>query len=90
MEYAFQLAGEFGLNFKKKLKGLSTGYLTIAKLIAALASNAPYTFFDEPALGLDANHREIVLSGSSIHRYSEQPRTIVISTDLIEEIADIH
>ena len=44
MEYAFQLAGQFGLNPKKKLKGLSTGYLTIAKLIAALAANAPYTF----------------------------------------------
>ena len=88
MEYAFQLAGEFGLNFKKKLKGLSTGYLTIAKLIAALASNAPYTFFDEPVLGLDANHREMFYR-ELIHRYSEQPRTIVISTHLIEEIADI-
>ena len=88
MEYAFQLAGEFGLNFKKKLKGLSTGYLTIAKLIAALASNAPYTFFDEPVLGLDANHREMFYR-ELIHRYSEQPRTIVISTHLIEEIAEI-
>ena len=88
MEYAFQLAGQFGLNFKKKLKGLSTGYLTIAKLIAALAANAPYTFFDEPVLGLDANHREMFYR-ELIHRYSEQPRTIVISTHLIEEIADI-
>lgn len=88
MEYAFQLAGQFGLNPKKKLKGLSTGYLTIAKLIAALAANAPYTFFDEPVLGLDANHREMFYR-ELIHRYSEQPRTIVISTHLIEEIADI-
>ncbi|MGN0624848.1 MAG: ATP-binding cassette domain-containing protein [Oscillospiraceae bacterium] len=88
MEYADKLASQFGLNPKKKLKGLSTGYLTISKLIAALASNAPYTFFDEPVLGLDANHREMFYR-ELIQRYSEQPRTIVISTHLIEEIADI-
>lgn len=88
MEYATVLAGRFGLNLKKKLKGLSTGYLTIAKLIVALASNAPYTFFDEPVLGLDANHREMFYR-EMIHCYSERPRTIVISTHLIEEIADI-
>ena len=51
-------------------------------------TNAPYTFFDEPVLGLDANHREMFYR-ELIHRYSEQPRTIVISTHLIEEIADI-
>ena len=88
MEYATVLAGRFGLNLKKKLKGLSTGYLTIAKLIVALASNAPYTFFDEPVLGLDANHREMFYR-EMIHCYSERPRTIVTSTHLIEEIADI-
>ncbi|MDD3192672.1 MAG: ABC transporter ATP-binding protein [Oscillospiraceae bacterium] len=88
MEYANQLAAQFGLNTKKKLKGLSTGYLTIAKLIAALASNASYVFFDEPVLGLDANHREMFYR-ELIHRYSERPSTIIISTHLIEEIADI-
>ena len=87
-EYAGQLADTFGLPEKKKLKNLSTGYLTIAKLITALASNAPYTLFDEPVLGLDANHREMFYR-EMIHCYSERPRTIVISTHLIEEIADI-
>ena len=42
---------------KAKLRGLSTGYLTISKLIAALACPAPYVIFDEPVLGLDAHHR---------------------------------
>ena len=87
-EYAGQLADTFGLPEKKKLKNLSTGYLTIAKLIAALASNAPYTLFDEPVLGLDANHREVFYR-QLIESYSRQPRTILISTHLIEEVADI-
>ncbi|HIS68820.1 MAG TPA: ABC transporter ATP-binding protein [Candidatus Gallacutalibacter stercoravium] len=87
-EYAARLAGEFGLNVKKKLKNLSTGYLTIAKLIAALAANTPYVFFDEPVLGLDANHRELFYR-ELIENYAENPRTIVISTHLIEEVADI-
>lgn len=87
-EYAGQLADTFGLPEKKKLKNLSTGYLNIAKLIAALASNAPYTLFDEPVLGLDANHREVFYR-QLIESYSRQPRTILISTHLIEEVADI-
>ena len=87
-EYAGQLADTFGLPEKKKLKNLSTGYLTIAKLIAALASNAPSTLFDEPVLGLDANHREVFYR-QLIESYSRQPRTILISTHLIEEVADI-
>ena len=87
-EYAGQLADTFGLPEKKKLKNLPTGYLTIAKLIAALASNAPYTLFDEPVLGLDANHREVFYR-QLIESYSRQPRTILISTHLIEEVADI-
>ena len=87
-EYAGQLADTFGLPEKKKLKNLSTGYLTIAKLITALASNAPYTLFDEPVLGLDANHREVFYR-QLIESYSRQPRTILISTHLLEEVADI-
>ena len=87
-EYAGQLADTFGLPEKKKLKNLSTGYLTIAKLITALASNAPYTLFDEPVLGLDANHLEVFYR-QLIESYSRQPRTILISTHLIEEVADI-
>ena len=88
MEYAESLAKEFGLDIKKKLKGLSTGYLTISKLITALACPAPYVIFDEPVLGLDANHRELYYR-RLIENYAARPRTVIISTHLIEEIADI-
>ena len=87
-EYAERLAGEFGLEVRKKLRGLSTGYLTISKLIAALACPAPYVIFDEPVLGLDANHRELFYR-RLIENYAARPRTVIISTHLIEEIADI-
>jgi ABC-2 type transport system ATP-binding protein len=39
-------------------------------------------------LGLDANHRELFYK-ELLTAYSEKPRTIVISTHLIEEAADI-
>lgn len=86
--YAATLAEKFELDERKKLKSLSTGYLTIAKLIAALACSAPYVLLDEPVLGLDANHRELFYR-ELMENYSRRPRTIVISTHLIEEIADL-
>ena len=88
MEYANRLAEDFSLPLKKNYRSLSTGYQTIAKLIVALASGAQYTFFDEPVLGLDANHREYFYR-EMIRSYSENPRCFVISTHLIEEIADL-
>ena len=88
MEYARQLAAKFKLNTGKKLKTLSTGYTSIHKIIAALSCNAPVLLLDEPVLGLDANFRDLFYR-ELISLYSEKPRTIVISTHLIEEAADV-
>lgn len=88
MEYARELAGKFSLNTGKKLKALSTGYTSIYKIIAALACNAPLLLLDEPVLGLDANYRDLFYR-ELIRMYSEKPRTIMISTHLIEEAADV-
>ena len=87
-DYAFALADKFELNVKKKLMGLSTGYSSIAKLIIALASNADYVFFDEPVLGLDANHRDLFYK-ELIERYAETGNTYIISTHLIDECASL-
>ena len=59
MDYALALAKKFELPMKKKLNALSTGYGSIFRLILGLSVNAPYVFFDEPVLGLDARHREL-------------------------------
>ena len=88
IERANELAEKFGLETKKSIGSLSTGYRTIAKFIAAIVSNAKYTFLDEPVLGLDANHRDLVYK-TILETYSENPRTIVISTHIIEEVSSL-
>ncbi len=88
MDYARSLAEKFNLETGKRVKALSTGYHSIAKLVATLASGAPVLIFDEPVLGLDANHRERFYR-ELVARYSEQPSTILISTHLIDEVAQI-
>lgn len=87
-DYAMKLSERFGLNVKKKVKQLSTGYSSIFKLILALSVNTPFTFLDEPVLGLDANHRELFYK-LLIETYAENPRTFVLSTHLIEEVSKI-
>lgn len=85
---AEQMLSDFGLDSKKTFKKLSTGYRSIAKLIVALSVPCEYIFLDEPVLGLDANHRELFYT-YLIETYQERPRTFVISTHLIEEIANL-
>lgn len=88
MEYAMGLASKFQLDTNKKIKNLSTGYLSIFKIIIALTCNAEIVLLDEPVLGLDAYHRDLFYK-ELIASYSENPRMILISTHLIEEAADI-
>lgn len=86
--YAKVLCEKFSLKTNKKIKSLSTGYQSIFKIIVALACNAPVMILDEPVLGLDANHRDLFYKELLLN-YSERPKTIIISTHLIEEAADI-
>lgn len=88
IEYANQLAKKFDLKLNKAIKSLSTGYSSIFKIIVALACNAPIVLLDEPVLGLDANHRDLFYK-ELIESYSNNPRTFIISTHLIEEVADV-
>jgi ABC-2 type transport system ATP-binding protein len=88
IEYAGELADKFGLDTNKKIKSLSTGYTSIFKAVTALASNAEIMLFDEPVLGLDANHRDMLYK-ELLANYAQNPRTIIISTHLIEEVARV-
>lgn len=88
MDYALTIAKQFGLNPKKKIRTLSTGYSSIFKIVIALSVNTPYVLFDEPVLGLDANHRELFYK-LLIEKYSENTFTAIISTHLIEEISTL-
>ena len=84
MEQALRLCEKFELSLKAKIQSLSTGYATIFKLIVAMASQCPFTFYDEPVLGLDANHRDLFYR-ELMEDFAKNPRCVVISTHLIEE-----
>ncbi|MCI8394993.1 MAG: ABC transporter ATP-binding protein [Acutalibacter sp.] len=86
--YGEKLLEDFGLNPGAKISGLSTGYRSIFKLVLALCVNVPYVLLDEPVLGLDANHRELFYK-RLLEKYAENPFTVVLSTHLIEEVANL-
>ena len=88
MEYANTLCTRFELKANRKIKNLSTGYTSIFKIIIALSCGSEIVIFDEPVLGLDANHREMFYK-ELILNYSNHPRTFILSTHLIEEVASI-
>lgn len=85
---AFSIAEKFALNTDKKYRELSKGYQSVFKLAIALSLNVPYVVFDEPVLGLDANHRELFYE-LLLQDYEDHQRTIIIATHLIEEVANI-
>ncbi|TYQ16710.1 UNVERIFIED_CONTAM: ABC-2 type transport system ATP-binding protein [Acetivibrio alkalicellulosi] len=88
LDYAFSLCDKFDLKPSKKIKSLSTGYNSISKLITTLASNAEILIFDEPILGLDAYHRDLFYK-ELLANFIKKPKTIILSTHIIEEISDI-
>lgn len=85
---AEQMLKRFALEGNQKFAKLSTGQKTAAKISLALNVDADYIFLDEPVLGLDANHREIFYQ-ELIKSYQKRPRTIVLSTHLIDEIQQL-
>lgn len=67
---------------------MSRGGQTIVGLIIGLASRARYTLFDEPSLGLDAAHRDLFYQ-LVLEDWERHPRTIIISTHLIDEVTNL-
>ncbi|MFX3636514.1 MAG: ABC transporter ATP-binding protein [Candidatus Pristimantibacillus sp.] len=85
-DYAASLAKEFRLPLKRRIKKLSRGMHSSVGIVVGLASRAPLTIFDEPYLGLDAVSRALFYD-QLIEDYSENPRTIILSTHLIDEVS---
>jgi ABC-2 type transport system ATP-binding protein len=86
--FAERLVADFRLPTKRRIKKLSRGQLSAVGVIVGLASRAPMTFFDEPYLGLDAVARHIFYD-RLLEDYAEHPRTVVLSTHLIDEVANL-
>lgn len=87
-ELADELVEEFQLPKKQTIKKLSRGQLSAVGVIIGLASRAELTFFDEPYLGLDAVARQIFYD-RLIEDYAAHPRTIILSSHLIDEVSNL-
>lgn len=87
-DYAARLAERFQIPLRKRVQALSRGQKSALGCVLGLASRAPMTIFDESYLGMDAPSR-YAFYDELIADYSTQPRTIIISTHLIEEVSSL-
>lgn len=87
-DYVDELVDEFRLPLNRAVKKLSRGQRSSVGVIIGLAARAPITIFDEPYLGLDAVARQGFYD-RLLADYAENPRTILLSTHLIDEVADL-
>ncbi|HET6152464.1 MAG TPA: ABC transporter ATP-binding protein [Marmoricola sp.] len=87
-DLAETLVEEFALPRRREVAKLSRGMRSALGILVGLASRAPLTIFDEPYLGLDATARQQFYD-TLLKDYAEQPRTIVLSTHLIDEVGGL-
>ena len=87
-DLARSLVADFDLPARRRVTKLSRGMVSAGGITVGLASRAPLTLFDEPYLGLDAVARQLFYD-RLIADYAEHPRTVVLSTHLIEEISSL-
>lgn len=87
-DFADGLVRELRLPLKRRVKKLSRGQFSAVGIVIGLASRADLTFFDEPYLGLDAVARQVFYD-NLLNDFAEHPRTVVLSSHLIDEIADV-
>lgn len=84
-QLADELVDLFRVPRKTIVKKYSRGQTSALGIVLGLASRAPITFFDEPYLGLDATARHNFYD-VLLRDYQAHPRTIVLSTHLIDEM----
>ncbi|MEV4535156.1 ABC transporter ATP-binding protein [Asanoa sp. NPDC049518] len=87
-DFAQSLVDDFALPRTRDVRKLSRGMTSALGVTVGLAARAPLTFFDEPYLGLDAVARQLFYD-RLLADYAEHPRTVVLSTHLIDEVADL-
>jgi len=85
---ADRLVADFQLPLHKPVRRLSRGQLSAVGVTIGMAARAEITFFDEPYLGLDAAARQTFYD-RLLEDYADHPRTIVLSSHLIDEVASL-
>jgi ABC-2 type transport system ATP-binding protein len=87
-EYAGKLLDVFQLDPGKRVSALSRGQKSALGVVLGLAARAPLTVLDESYLGMDAVARTLFYR-EVLADYLAHPRTIILSTHLIDEVADL-
>src|SRR6478752_862970 len=87
-ELAQQLLADLDLPLQRRIRKLSRGMRSAVGIVIGLAARAELTVFDEPYAGLDAVARQLFYD-RLLADFAEHPRTIVLSTHLIDEVAAI-
>ncbi|MDR1118455.1 MAG: ABC transporter ATP-binding protein [Bifidobacteriaceae bacterium] len=87
-DYAADLVKRFDLPVGRRISKLSRGQRSAVGIILGLASRARLTIFDEPYAGLDAVARHLFYD-ELLRDFTERPRSILVSTHLIDEIAHL-
>jgi ABC-2 type transport system ATP-binding protein len=83
---ASALLDDFGVRASKAIKKLSRGQRSALGITIGLAARSEVTLFDEPYAGLDAVARQIFYD-RLLADFAEFPRTVLVSTHLIDEAA---
>ncbi|MGH3318577.1 MAG: ABC transporter ATP-binding protein [Streptosporangiaceae bacterium] len=87
-ELADTLLADFDLPSNRAIKKLSRGMRSALSIVIGLAGRAELTLFDEPYAGLDAVARHLFYD-RLLADYVQHPRTVLLSTHLIDEVAGL-
>ncbi|MDV2886193.1 ABC transporter ATP-binding protein [Alkalihalophilus pseudofirmus] len=85
---AMEYLNIFNLPLEKKVSQLSKGMTSALGISIGIASRAPLTIFDEPYIGMDAAARQTFYD-LLLDDYTTHPRTIILSTHLIDEVSNL-
>jgi ABC-2 type transport system ATP-binding protein len=82
------MVADFGLPPGRAVNGLSRGMRSALGIVIGLAARAEVTLFDEPSAGLDPVARQLFYD-RLLAEYADHPRTILLSTHLVDEAAGL-
>lgn len=84
--YARELIRKFSIPTNQKIDTFSRGQRSALGIVIGLAGRSALTMFDESYLGLDTPSRYLFYE-ELLADFMQSPRTIIISTHLIDEVA---
>jgi ABC-2 type transport system ATP-binding protein len=87
-ELAMSLFNYFSFNPNASHGNLSKGMKSTFNMIVGLSARCPLTIFDEPTSGMDSAVRKDFYR-AVLKDYLAHPRTILLSSHLIEEVEDL-